>query len=117
MFYLFSKFSNLWFGSNALCILNEFCSYFLMEAKKFQVFSFFKFSKKKSKFFSLRIVDFIPPKLDNFISRRENMLPVYLASPYNATYCCQIKLLEPTMPLYTITVQFGGYLTFLFQML
>ena len=25
------------------------------------------------------------------------MLPVYLASPYNATYCCQIKLLELTM--------------------
>ena len=45
----------------------------------------------------IRSVDVIPPKLDDFIASRENMLPVYLASPYNATYCCQIKLLELTM--------------------
>ena len=45
----------------------------------------------------IRSVDVIPPKLDDFIASRENMLPVYLASPYNATYCCQIKLLDFTM--------------------
>ena len=37
------------FPSGCMRTLNEFCSYFWMEAEKFHAFSFFKFSKKKWK--------------------------------------------------------------------